>query len=123
MAVNEDLLRIELLVENVRDLLASSDPVSRVCAVKHLSTGMELIERHVIAEANAEGASWAAIGQVYGVSRQSAHKRFATNHSVWPADFFDTVFNADEEDEPNPAMMRGADRAAKIVKNHEGVSH
>ena len=41
-------------------------------------------------EAQTSGLTWAQIGEVYGVSRQAAHRRFS-DETVVPSDFFDQL--------------------------------
>jgi hypothetical protein len=47
----------------------------------------------VLLDAQAEGMTWAEIGNVYGVSRQAAHRRFS-DETVVPADYFDATMSA-----------------------------
>lgn len=115
----EDLHRLEVLLENVRDLVASDDPLTRIAGLRHVELGVELLERKVAADAAAAGATWAAIGRAYGVSRQAAHKRFA-GESVFPADLFDSLF--EDDDEVVPALADAAKRVDDVVKNRASVS-
>ena len=43
---------------------------------------LELAERELVAGARDQGATWEAIGQVYGVTRQAAFKRFGGGSEV-----------------------------------------
>ena len=38
---------------------------------------MEILQRESVAAARREGCSWESIAQVFGVSRQAVHQRFA----------------------------------------------
>jgi len=101
----------ETLVKGVRDLLDSPSAVDRVRAARHLATGVELLERQVLLEAQATGMTWAEIGDVYGVSRQAAHRRFA-DETVVSSEYFDTLLKElDEPPEVVPALARAAKRA------------
>lgn len=114
------LLEVEAVLEFVRPGLVSDDAVDRVRAAQVLSAAVELLERQVVADANAAGASWATIATVYGTSRQAVHQRFA-NESIVPAAFFDWLASQDDDEAPSPALARAAERADAIVKNRERV--
>lgn len=102
---------VETLVESVRDLLDSLKAPDRVRAVRHLASGVELLERKVLLDAQATGMSWAKIGSVYGVTRQAAHRRFA-EETIVSSDHFDVLLKElDEAPEVVPALARAAKRA------------
>jgi hypothetical protein len=44
---------------------------------QHLALGMRVLEQQVVADARANRMSWAAIGKVYGPTRQGAQQRFS----------------------------------------------
>lgn len=55
--------------------------------------------------------SWTEIGNVYGVSRQAVHRRFA-DETVVPADFFDELLaSLDEPPEVVPTLAEAGKRA------------
>lgn len=101
---------VDTLVANVRELLRSLDPRDRVRAVHHLATCTGFLERQVLHDAQASGVTWAEIGRIYGVSRQAAHRKFASE-TVVPANFFDELLK-DLETEPEviPALARAAEQ-------------
>ncbi|MEX0831432.1 MAG: hypothetical protein WD358_09240 [Nitriliruptoraceae bacterium] len=91
--------------------LASADPQDRVAAIRRLAEAIGILEEQVIADAHHAGMSWAQIGQVYGVSRQAAHRRFSNVAYVNPQDFDRLLDHLDESPEVVPALQRAADRA------------
>jgi hypothetical protein len=102
---------VDTLLTNVGDLLDSADARTRVRAIHALAAGVEALERQVLLEAQAAGLTWAQIGEVYGVSRQAAHRRFSDD-TVVPADFFDALLNElDEPAEVVPTLARAAQRS------------
>jgi hypothetical protein len=101
---------VDVLVQNVRDLLDSSNPADRVRAVHHLATGIGALERRVLLDAQAAGVTWAEIGAIYGVSRQAAHRRFS-DETVVPTDYFDSLLKElDTEPKIVPSLARAATR-------------
>ena len=101
---------LDVLVSNVRDLLDSPDARTRVRAVHSLAIGMGMLERRVLNDAHGFGMTWAEIGEVYGVSRQAVHRRFA--ETIVPADFFDElVASLDEPPEVVSTLAHAAKRA------------
>lgn len=101
---------LKTLVKNVSDLLDSADPRTRVRAMSHLAAGVEELEKRVVHEAHESGMTWNQIGNVYGVSRQAVHRRFA--ETVVPAEFFDELLAAlDEPDEVVDTLARAAKQA------------
>lgn len=102
---------IDTLRTNVRDLIDSPNARDRVRAVHHLAAGVEGLERRVLLDAQASGMSWAEIGDVYGVSRQAVHRRFA-DETLVPTDYFDTLqADLDADPEVVPALAQAAKRA------------
>jgi hypothetical protein len=84
---------------------------TRWLGVHHLAAGVEALERRVLLDAQASGMTWAEIGDVYGVSRQAAHRKFS-DETVVPADFFDTlVADLDADAEVIPTLAQAAKRA------------
>lgn len=64
-----------------RDLAAlreAADPLARVEAGRRLRRDAERLEGELVAAARTDGASWAKIGKLYGVSKQAAQQRFRT---------------------------------------------
>ncbi|MCB1004764.1 MAG: hypothetical protein KDB35_11340 [Acidimicrobiales bacterium] len=100
----------DTLLTNIRDLLDSPDPKTRVRAIHHLAAGVDTLERQVLLEAQTSGLTWAQIGEVYGVSRQAAHRRFS-DETVVPSDFFDQLLeDLGEDADVAPALTRAAER-------------
>ena len=66
-----------------------SSPLSRVCGpqdvvaiARQVDDTAKMLKRLVaclVVEANARGATWEAIGDAFGVSRQTVHERFGPN--------------------------------------------
>ncbi len=105
----------DALLTNVRDLLDSADPATRVRGVHHLAAGVEALERRVLLEAQESGLTWAQIGDIYGVSRQAAHRRFSDD-TVVPADFFDQLMqDVDHDADVGPTLARAADRVRRAT--------
>ena len=103
----------ETLLINIRDLLDSPDAKTRVRAIHHLAVGVDTLERQVLLDAQTSGLTWAQIGEVYGVSRQAAHRRFS-DETVVPSDFFDQLLeDLDEDVEVAPALTRAAERVRR----------
>ena len=102
---------LDTLVTNVRDILDSADARDRVRAVRLLGAGIKNLERRVLLDAQSAGMSWAEIGNVYGVSRQAAHRRFADETVVSSEDFDTLLKELDEPPEVIPALARVAGRA------------
>ena len=99
------------LLTNISDLLDSPDPKTRVRAIHHLAAGINTLERQVLADAQASGLSWAQIGEVYGVTRQAAHRRFS-DETVVPDDYFEQLLeDLDADGEIVPTLARAAHRA------------
>ena len=111
--------QLKVLLDNVGNLLENADPVTRLRALRRVVEGVELVEQCVVSEANQQGLAWAKIGEVYGVTRQSAHKRFA-GVPVASAEVF-AWLSANDEDEVGGAMGLAAARAVEVVKTGRGV--
>lgn len=108
---NEFPKTVRTLLTNVEDLLESPDPRTRARAVHWLAAGVRGLERQVLLDAQTSGMSWADIGDVYGISRQAAHRRFS-DETVVASDFFDGLLaDLESEDEPLPALAQAAKRA------------
>ena len=105
----------DTLLANIRDLLDSPDAKTRVRAIHHLAAGVEALERQVLLDAQSSGLTWAQIGEVYGVSRQAAHRRFS-DETVVPSDFFDQLLeDLDEDREVVPALAKAAERIRRAT--------
>ncbi|MGF1667404.1 MAG: hypothetical protein ACFCVC_14170 [Acidimicrobiia bacterium] len=105
----------DALLDNVRNLLASSDASTRVRGVQHLAAGVEMLERQVLLDAQASGLTWAQIGEIYGVSRQAVHRRFS-DETVVPSDFFDQLLqDVDDDAEAVPTLARAAKRVRRTA--------
>ncbi len=106
---------VDTLLTNIRDLLGSSDPKTRVRAIHHLVAGVDTLERQVLLDAQSAGLTWAQIGEVYGVSRQAAHRRFS-DETVVPSEFFDQLLEDLAEDvEVAPALATAAERVRRAT--------
>jgi hypothetical protein len=118
------LHEVENLVDSTRYALGSDDPMRRVAAIRRLTTGMEILQDRIVLDAHDEDdMTWAAIGTVYGISRQAAHKRFS-NESEWPAEAFDALLSENDDPvDPDHPLIRAAARAHRIVKTPSGVPH
>ena len=55
----------------------TDDPEQALASVVALRLMADRLERKAVAEALAQGWSWARIAQALGVSKQAAHKRLA----------------------------------------------
>ena len=104
------------LLTNSRDLLESPDPKTRVRAIHHLAVGVDTLERQVLLDAQSEGMTWAQIGEIYGVSRQAAHRRFS-DETIVPSDFFDQLLeDLDEDLQVAPNLAKAAERARRAKR-------
>lgn len=105
----------DALFSNIRDLLDSPDPKDRVRAAHFLAAGVDTLERQILLDAQSAGFSWAQIGEVYGVSRQAAHRRFS-DETVVPSDFFDQLLeDLDEDREAAPNLAKAAKRMSRAT--------
>lgn len=66
----------EVLVDNVRDMLASDHARTRLMAASHLALGAQVQLDLVVSDARASGMTWAEIGNTLGCSRQNAQQRW-----------------------------------------------
>lgn len=53
-----------------------ADPLARLDAVRQWREELERLETRTVAEARRTGATWRAIGALYGLSKQGAQQRF-----------------------------------------------
>ncbi len=107
---------VDALVTKVHGLLDSQNARDRVNAIRRLAAGIEILERQVLLDAQAAGMTWAAIGGVYGVTRQAAHRRFA-DETVVSSDQFDTLLvELDEPPEVVPSLAEAARRARRATQ-------
>jgi hypothetical protein len=104
------------LVRGVEHLLDSRTPHDRVRGVRCLAAGVDLLERRVVLEAQAAGMTWSDIGQVYGVTRQAAHSRFANETLASPERFDSIVADLAEPPQTIAALATAASRADELVK-------
>lgn len=103
------------LLTSIREMLDSQDAKTRVRAIHHFAAGVEALERQVLLDAQSSGLTWAQIGEVYGVSRQAAHRRFS-DETVVPSDFFDQLLeDLDEDGEVIPTLARAAKGARRVA--------
>lgn len=71
-----------VVADELGDQLPDLDPEERtIQAARLVQEAARTILGDVVAEARARGASWTTIGQVLGVGRTAAHKRFAEQPS------------------------------------------
>lgn len=104
------------LLASIRDLLDSPDPKTRVRSIRHLAAGVDTLERQVLLDAQSAGLTWAQIGEVYGVSRQAAHRRFS-DQTLVPSDFFDQLLeDLDDDADVAPALARAAERLQRAKR-------
>ncbi|HVM21479.1 MAG TPA: hypothetical protein VM307_16090 [Egibacteraceae bacterium] len=61
----------------LEQLAGTTDPGQRLATAIQLRQQAEELERSCVHLARAAGASWATIGQMYGVSRQAVYQRFS----------------------------------------------
>ena len=73
MAEGVDLKRFERAVEALE---AVPDPLRRLDSVRTARERMEALEAAAVRDARAAGATWKAIGALYGLSKQGAQQRF-----------------------------------------------
>lgn len=73
MAEGVDLKRFERAVQA---LAAVPDPLQRLDSVRAARERMEALEAAAVRDARAAGATWKAIGALYGLSKQGAQQRF-----------------------------------------------
>lgn len=103
------------LLAHIGDLLDSPDPKVRVRAIHHIAAGVDALERQILLDAQSDGLTWAQIGEVYGVSRQAAHRRFS-DETVVPSDFFDHLLeDLDEDRDIAPTLARAAKRVQRAT--------
>ena len=60
-------------------LPSADDPEQALAAVVALRLMADQLERHAVANAIAQGWSWAHVAEALGVSKQAAHKRLAAH--------------------------------------------
>jgi len=60
-----------------KSLPRAEDPAEALAAVVALRLAADKLERQAVAQAIAQGWSWAQIAEALGVSKQAAHKRLA----------------------------------------------
>ena len=78
--------------------LAGGDGAVRLEAANRLRHATEALVTELVAAARAEGATWADIGEVLGVSTQAAHQKYR-----WAAaDTIEGAVGDDEDDDEEP---------------------
>ncbi len=103
------------LVSRVRERLGSPDPRTRVRAIHRLAVGVEALERQGLLDAQSSGVTWAQIGEIYGVSRQAAHRRFS-DETVVPSGFFDQLLDeVDDDRDIVPTLAKAARRVRRTT--------
>lgn len=109
---------VDVLVSRVRASLDSSDPEERLTAMRQLALGVSFLERGVIADAAQSELTWAAIGSIYGVSRQAAHRKFSDDTVLTTAGFdaFLAELDADDEHEVSEPLLKAAYRASGSIQ-------
>lgn len=73
-------LDIEQQLRNIHDPVVSDDDASyesKLATLHRTALALEQLTRSEVDAARSVGMSWQAIGEPLGVSRQSAHERFA----------------------------------------------
>jgi hypothetical protein len=67
----------ETALELARRAVAPAEPTDRLHAIAALRYALEELEADVVTEAVRGGASWAGVARALGITRQSAHRRYA----------------------------------------------
>jgi DNA-directed RNA polymerase specialized sigma24 family protein len=62
---------------DLKSLPRPNDPAEALAAVVALRLAADKLERQAVAQAIAQGWSWAQVADALGVSKQAAHKRLA----------------------------------------------
>jgi hypothetical protein len=73
----EVVQRIERELGSLRELLADEDLTGALDVARWMGRDVAALERGLVRQARARGASWEVIGGALGVSRQGAHERYA----------------------------------------------
>jgi hypothetical protein len=60
-------------------LRQNPDPLARLDDVRRARERLERLEADAVRDARAAGATWKAIGALYGLSKQGAQQRFRTS--------------------------------------------
>jgi hypothetical protein len=106
--------RVEKLLSKARKRLDSPNPRDWVSAVHYLALGVANIERQVLLDARASAMTWAEIGNVYGVSRQAVHRRFA-DETVLASTDFDALL--DDLEDPGAEAIPSLAQAGKRLRH------
>ncbi len=64
------------LVRALDELEGIADPITRLDAVRVAREALERLEANTVADARKKGVTWAAIGALYGLTKQGAQQRF-----------------------------------------------
>lgn len=62
---------------DLKTLPRADDPAEALAAVVALRLAADKLERKAVAQALAQGWSWAQVAEALGVSKQAAHKRLS----------------------------------------------
>ncbi|GAA2748601.1 helix-turn-helix domain-containing protein [Amnibacterium kyonggiense] len=79
MSEGTERKRFERGVEALRQI---PDPLRRLDAVRAAREELESLEAEAVRSARSEGATWKAIGALYGLSKQGAQQRFRASGVV-----------------------------------------
>jgi hypothetical protein len=63
-------------VRALEELGGIEDPVARLDAVRRAREALDQLESETVAESRKSGATWGAIGALYGLTKQGAQQRF-----------------------------------------------
>src|SRR3954462_6147875 len=99
------------------DIAVRLEAALRVAAELRTS-GDELVDHYVHA-ARGEGRSWTEIGDVLGISKQGAQKRFAVAAAAVRVDPWPAGFRPDGQ----AVFARAADEARALGHRYEGTEH
>src|SRR3954453_21183661 len=100
-----------------REIAVRLEAALRVAAELRTS-GDELIDHYVHA-ARGEGRSWTEIGDVLGISKQGAQKRFAAAAAAAPVEPWPAGFGPDGQ----AVFARGAEEARALGHRYVGTEH
>ena len=60
----------------VRSIATSGSPLDRAVAARLLAKAADRLSRAEVMAAREDGATWAEVGEAFGISTQTAHERF-----------------------------------------------
>ncbi|MEO3873769.1 hypothetical protein ABGB18_33580 [Nonomuraea sp. B12E4] len=76
----ELVTRSDLLCEQIRKLVAER-PMAALTLLSQVENWQRVLLEQAVAGARETGASWSEVGEVMGISKQSAHERFRAHVS------------------------------------------